>query len=113
MANAFTPVTTIAQLEQVMSDTASDPIVLFQHDPYCPISQYAYQQMRRLTYPISLINVSQHHDLTEAIEERTGIRHESPQVIVLKQGDASWSASHYAITQEAVEEALQADERTS
>jgi bacillithiol system protein YtxJ len=40
------------------------------------------------------------------MEERRS-RHESPQVIVLRQGRAIWSASHDAITAQAVATALQ------
>lgn len=107
MSKTFTRVATVAQLEQLINTTTSDPVVLFQHDPYCPISQRAYQQLVRLAHPVFLVDVSQQHDLTRSIQERTGIRHESPQVIVFKQGSASWSASHYQIMQETVDQALQ------
>jgi hypothetical protein len=39
------------------------------------------------------------------------VRHESPQVIVLRAGRAAWSASHFRITADAVRGALDAARR--
>lgn len=109
MSPPFTPVTDGAQLEQLTGTTMRVPVVLFQHDPYCPISQRAYQQLRHLAHAVSRVDVSRQHELTRMIQERTSIRHESPQVIVFRAGRAMWSASHHAITQAAVEQAIQAE----
>lgn len=35
--------------------------------------------------------------LSRTIEERTGVRHESPQVLVFRAGKVVWSASHFQI----------------
>jgi bacillithiol system protein YtxJ len=43
--------------------------------------------------------------MTTCLEARTGVVHESPQVVVLSNGQAVWSASHYAIKAESVEAA--------
>jgi bacillithiol system protein YtxJ len=53
-----------------------------------------------------LVNVSRQHDLSEAIEARTGVRHESPQALVLQGGKSVWEASHFSITAEEVRSAL-------
>ena len=53
------------------------------------------------------------YDLIRAIEERTGVQHESPQVILLDHGRAAWSASHYAITAQAVDVALRDTRKVS
>lgn len=42
--------------------------------------------------------------LSLAVAERTGVRHESPQVICLVGGKAKWHLSHHAITAAALEE---------
>lgn len=57
--------------------------------------------------PVSLVDVARQRDLARRIAEQTGIRHESPQVLVLRDGVAVWSASHRAITAAAVAAALQ------
>lgn len=83
------------------------PVLLFLHDRGCLISRIAHRQMLQLGGDIPLVDVQRVKDISRAIEARTGVRHESPQVIVLRHGQAAWSASHYAITAEAVARAAQ------
>jgi bacillithiol system protein YtxJ len=48
-------------------------------------------------------------DVSVETEKRTGIRHESPQVIIVRNGAAVWNASHWAIKSDAVEDAFRAN----
>lgn len=82
--------------------------LLLLHDPYCPISAQAHRQASRIANPIGIVNVAAAPALSAAIETRTGIRHESPQIILLQDGDATWSASHFQITPSRIEKALAA-----
>jgi len=100
------PIADTAALDPLFVASRAAPAILFLHDPGCPISRAAYRQMMRLDHDIPLIDVRRAHGLSRDVEERTGVRHESPQVIVLRQGRAMWSASHYAITTRAVTDAL-------
>jgi len=105
-ATRFVPVADTAALAPLFVASRAVPTILFLHDPGCPISRAAYRQMARLGDEIPLVDVRRAHGLSRAVEERTGVRHESPQVIMLWQGRAVWSASHYAITTQAVTDAL-------
>ena len=98
----FRPVADLAAFEQLIADSANEPIVLYLHDPYCPVSADAYDEMERLAGGSWVVDVSRQHDLKKEVARRTGVRHESPQVIVLRNGQAAWDASHYAITAAAV-----------
>ncbi|GAC1431316.1 MAG: hypothetical protein NVSMB65_04830 [Chloroflexota bacterium] len=97
----FVPVETVAALDPLFAPSTG-PVVLFLHDPFCPISAGAYRQMTRLGSEVALVNVQRARDISHSIEQSTGVRHESPQVIILKHGRAVWSASHGAITAPAV-----------
>jgi bacillithiol system protein YtxJ len=55
---------------------------------------------------ISLVIVQRARELSRRVAEQTGLQHESPQVIVLRNGGVVWSASHFDITKEAVEQAM-------
>ena len=103
----FTPVRDVAALDPLFARSQDRPVTLFLHDKGCPISAAAYRQMTRLGGEIPLIDVRRAKDVSRAVEARTGVRHESPQVIVLHHGRAIWSASHYAVTAQAVASALQ------
>ena len=105
-ATRVVPVADSAALDPLLARSQAGSVVLFLHDPGCPISRAAYRQMLRLGGEIPLVDVRRAHDVSRDVEERTGVRHESPQVIVLRQDRAVWSASHYAITTRAVADAL-------
>ena len=102
----FVPVPTVDVLEQLFVHSQDTPVLLFNHDKGCPISATAYFQMQWFKGDIQLIDVTIAHDITHTLAQRTGVRHESPQVLLLRYGRAVWAASHFAITPLAVGRAL-------
>ena len=102
----LTPVTGLDALEPPLARSQTAPVILFQHDPFCPISHGAYRQLAQLPGAIPLVDVAHARALSQAIALRTGIRHESPQVLVLYRGEAVWWASHRAITAASVAAAV-------
>ena len=53
------------------------------------------------------IVVQEARSLSDLVARETGIRHESPQVILLRNGEAVWNTSHHGITAESLREALE------
>ncbi len=106
----FAPVSAVDELDDLIVRSQGSPTALFLHDKWCPISARAYKEMSRLAEEdaakTALVDVTSGQALSHAIEERTGVRHESPQVIVLRHGKVAWHASHFAITARAVADAL-------
>ena len=96
----------VATLEQLLARSEDVPVILFNHDRACPMSTLAYRELIQLPGEIALIDVQRAPVVTRALATRTGVRHESPQVIVVRHGDAVWSASHLAITADAVARAI-------
>jgi len=78
-ATRFVPVANVAALDPLLARSHGGPVVLFLHDKGCPISRAAYRQMARLGGEIPLVDVRRAHDVSRDVEERIGVRHESPQ----------------------------------
>jgi bacillithiol system protein YtxJ len=57
---------------------------------------------------VALIDVDRFHRLGQEVAQRTGVPHESPQVIVLRDGEAIWDADHWRIAVDGIEEAVRA-----
>ena len=55
---------------------------------------------------VNIVIVQTGRDISNEIEMRTGIRHASPQAIILKGGKAVYHASHYDITAEDLEKVM-------
>ncbi len=104
MDSPFTPVTSRDDVEQLFARSAERPVIVFKHDTTCPISRAAYGQMQQVAQDVAIVDVE--HDVSDEVADRTGVRHESPQVIVVRDGQAVWSASHYDITEDAVTQAV-------
>jgi bacillithiol system protein YtxJ len=94
----------VALLDAITEQSFSKPQVLFKHSTRCSISIMAMNRLLRLEdafyqqadfYYLDLIA---HRDVSAAIAERYHVHHESPQVIILKQGDATYDASHMEIS---------------
>jgi bacillithiol system protein YtxJ len=102
----FTDIPNVPALSDLFEVSHHEPVVLYLHDPYCGLSALAHGQVSQLDGEVALIDVHSHHDLSMAVERMTGVRHESPQVLILKNGQPVWSASHRKVTAAAIEQAL-------
>ncbi len=99
-------------LDNALKNAETTPIVLFKHSSTCPISAGAYSRIAKsiedgsLKADVYMLIVQKSRELSNYIEEKFGIQHESPQVIVMYKNEAVWSASHNSIKVEAINEAL-------
>ncbi len=112
MNEHFTPVTDSESLDELFASSAQHPVILFKHDPYCPISARAYKEMAQVADDVAIIDVEHNKEIASAITKRTGVQHESPQVIVVKDGQPVWSASQFNIKANAVSEATHGETPT-
>jgi bacillithiol system protein YtxJ len=106
MNNHFTSVSDRQELESLFTRSHERPVVLFKHSLTCPISSAAYQEMSGVGTDVSIIVVQKAREASREVETLTGIRHESPQAIILRNGRAVWNVSHWRITRSAVEDAV-------
>jgi bacillithiol system protein YtxJ len=112
MENHFVKVTDISALKELTDRSKERPVVIFKHSLTCPISAAAYQQMAAFDGEVALVEVQQARALSAEIEKRLGVAHESPQVIVLRNGEVAWNASHFKITADAVADVVRGAENT-
>lgn len=106
MESSFTPITDTTELEQLFARSHDAPVLLFKHSNTCPISAAAYREVKQAGADVALVVVQQAQKISRAVEERTGVRHESPQALVVSDGQVVWTASHWNITADAINEAL-------
>lgn len=105
---AFNEITEASELEAIFAESHEKPVVLYKHSLTCPISHAAYEEMSLMkNEPITMVIVQDARALSNEIAARTGLRHESPQTIILRDGKPVWHASHYDITKSSVTRALE------
>lgn len=106
METPFVRVTDKNALADLVERSRNQPVVIFKHSTTCPISSAAYRQLEDYDGEIALVEVQRARELSQEIAERTGVAHESPQVIVLRNGQVVWDASHWKVSAEALSSAV-------
>jgi bacillithiol system protein YtxJ len=106
MATNFIPVEGTKELEQLIARSHDAPVLLFKHSTMCPISAAAYKEMKGAETEVAIVVVQRARAVSREVETRTGVRHESPQALLLSDGEVVWSASHWDITADAVKAAM-------
>src|SRR5947207_15298472 len=106
MNNGFVEIDIQERLEQFLAESSS-AAVLFKHSNACGVSSRAYREMAKLQVPVGLITVQKARVVSDEIEKRWNVAHETPQVLIIRDGKLLWDASHFRIKADAVEAALQ------
>ena len=109
-AKSDTPATTIKTLttrDELDEALAAPVAVLYKHSPICAVSSWTLREVKRFAreHPdtaVFHIDVIRHRDVSDWISEHFGIRHESPQALVVRDGREAWATSHSAITADAL-----------
>ena len=107
MGNRFLEIDDRSALESLMTDSKQKPVVVFKHSNACSISARAYREMEKVEADINILVVQSAREVSRELANLTGVRHETPQVIVLRDGKAVWNASHFDVQAGAVAEAVE------
>ena len=107
----FRPLDQVEQFEQLLRDSHLQPVVVFKHSPTCGISAQAYDEIERYLRDgagadVHLLDVRVSRGLSQAVARQLGVRHESPQLLLLVDGRAAWVASHFRVRAEGLRAAL-------
>jgi bacillithiol system protein YtxJ len=82
--------------------------LIFKHSTRCPISSMALNRIERSKelkeqeVDFYLLDLIQHRDISAEIAETFGVSHESPQILLIKNGECILDASHMGIDPEEI-----------
>jgi bacillithiol system protein YtxJ len=101
------PLTNLAQLDDIEKISSVKPIVIFKHSTRCSISRMALKQFERQydldeTVDAFFLDLIAHRDVSNEIANKFNVYHESPQLILIKNGKAVYDVSHSDIDAEAL-----------
>ena len=93
--------TTDAQLSDLNTKSGQRPQVIFKHSTRCNISSMVHNRLERKTSPDDIdfyfIEVPAQRVISNKIAEIYSVSHESPQVLVIRNGECTYDESHYGI----------------
>ena len=90
------------QLKQIIQKSTEKPQVIFKHSTRCSISSVAYQRLQKAAQPDGFdfyyLDLLAHRPLSNQIADTFQVHHESPQILVIRDGKCVYDESHLAIS---------------
>jgi thioredoxin 1 len=108
----LTPLTDFSELDAAILESEKRPVLLFKHSRYCGVSAEALDELQShiektpADVAYRMITVQTHRPISDAVSLRLGLRHETPQAILLRDGKIIWNASHFRITARQLDDIL-------
>jgi bacillithiol system protein YtxJ len=105
------PLTDQNQLETIKDQSFTTPQVILKHSTTCSISKMALARLERAEAPTSIqfyyLDLLNYRAISNAIADKFSVYHESPQILLIKNGECIFDESHGGIQmEEIVEQAM-------
>lgn len=103
------PLTEGHQLQSLIDASEEVSVILFKHSTRCNISSSALNRIERKWDAEEMkevkpyyLDIIAYRDISQQIEKQFGVQHESPQLLVIKNGKCVFALSHMGITYDAL-----------
>ncbi len=100
------------QLKQLVDNSKSSPQLILKDSKTCSISAFATERLHQswdeeLPIDVWEVDVIADRPLSQEIAARFNIQHESPQVLLIRDGQCTYTTSHLDIRPEVIEAQLE------
>lgn len=96
------------QLETIQQESKEQAVVIFKHSTRCSISSMAKMRLERDEAPANVkfyyLDLVRYRSVSNKIAEVFQVHHESPQVLLIKNGECTYDESHNGISMSEIEE---------
>ena len=113
MSAPWLPLTQPEQLTDLARESHERPVLIFKHSTTCSISAAAKGKIERqwadsglADMPLYYLDLLRFRPLSGQVAEQFGIRHESPQLLLIQNGECTYDASHMSIRLAEVKQAV-------
>lgn len=113
----FKEISSSGALSEILDESHQRKVVIFKHSTTCPVSARAWREVQEFISQVSndvlviMIKVIESRPISNQVSEELGVKHQSPQVLLLSDRQAFWNASHQAVTQGNIIKALEGNLR--
>lgn len=96
------------QLQQIKERSKQTPQVIFKHSSRCSISSMAKGRLDRSTPPQNIdfyfLDLLANRSISDLIARDFNVYHESPQILIIKNGECVYDESHTSINMDEIKE---------
>lgn len=101
-------ITTKEAVDEAANASFERPACILKHSTRCGISSMALSRLERETAPDNIdfyfLDLIAHRDVSRYIADKFGVHHESPQVLLIKNGECVYDESHSGIRMDEIVE---------
>ena len=98
------PLTQAEQLTDIVRESYEQPVLIFKHSTSCSISAMAKSKLERQWADAGLDNTKAYYldllryrPISQEIAQKFNVHHESPQLLLIQDGECRYDASHMGI----------------
>ena len=108
----FKEISSSQTLSEVLDESCQRKIVIFKHSTTCPVSARAWREVQNFISEstnevlVTMIKVIESRPVSNQVAEELGIKHQSPQVLLVSDRQVLWNASHQSVTESNIIKAL-------
>lgn len=99
--------TTEAQLQNILEKSFQTPQLIYKHSKTCSISSVVRNRLEKNTPPPGIdfyfLDIWEYRMVSNKIAADFSVRHESPQVLLIKNGQCIYEESHLGIRMDEIE----------
>lgn len=108
MVAPWQQLTSLNQIDKIIEDSNNKTIAIFKHSTRCGVSSHAMHKLedswqfdeKQLDfYYLDLLN---YRNISNEIADRFSVIHQSPQLIIIKNGKAVYDISHQGVSNEVI-----------
>lgn len=94
------------QIEEIKTNSFSKPQIIFKHSIRCSISGMARNRLDKSMVPEGMdfyfLDIINHRNISNKIAADFNVHHQSPQVLIIKNGVSTYNESHSGIHMEEI-----------
>jgi len=110
----FTSLTSTDQVDEIKNNSNQRPAIIYKHSTRCGISSVVFNRLDRSWQPNEMqtadfyfLDLISYRQVSQLVADTFGIRHESPQLLLISAGKCVYDASHMMISYPALRDKLE------
>jgi bacillithiol system protein YtxJ len=103
---------TTEQLDEIVERSHDKPVAIFKHSNRCGVSAFARERLETEwrndhgEVEFYFLNLIPNREVSNEIARRFGVLHQSPQILLIRDGESVYDASHHRVTAKNLQKAL-------
>jgi bacillithiol system protein YtxJ len=99
------------QIEEIIQASRTTPVVIYKHSNRCGASLFVRSRLEKqwkngCEVDFYFLDLVSYRDVSNEVADRFGVRHESPQILLIRNGRSVFDTSHSGVSAKALKKAL-------